>query len=130
MKAPNSVLSGYGTKVFEVMSRLVFEHPAIERRAINPGQGFADADGPVGICKAAAAALVEGPNQFPRRLARRPLRETARAPDHLRSGRVSIKVASIESKSILSCPLTTRRRHWCRPERSSIYRWPRYERSW
>ena len=108
MKAPNSVLSGYGTTVFEVMSRLVFEHPAIERRAINPGQAFADTDRPVGICKAAAAALVESPNQFPRRLARRPLRETARAPDHLRSGRVSMKVVGIESKSTCFCPLMTR----------------------
>ena len=44
------------------MSRLAMEH-----QTINPGQGFADADGPAGISKAAVAALVGGPNQFPRK---------------------------------------------------------------
>ena len=35
VKEPNSVLSSYGTTVFEVMSRLAVEHDAI-----NLGQGF------------------------------------------------------------------------------------------
>ena len=37
MKAVNSVLGGYGTTVFELMSRL-----AIENNSINLGQGFPD----------------------------------------------------------------------------------------
>ena len=41
MKPANAVLSGYGTTIFEVMSRL-----AIEVEAINLGQGFPDEDGP------------------------------------------------------------------------------------
>ena len=44
MKAPNSVLSGYGTTVFEVMSRLAMEHGSI-----NLGQGFPDQDDPAGV---------------------------------------------------------------------------------
>ncbi len=60
VKAANSVLSGYGTTVFEVMSRLAIEH-----RAINLGQGFPDEDGPADILQAAADALIAGPNQYP-----------------------------------------------------------------
>ena len=60
MKAPNSVLSSYGTTVFEVMSRLANEH-----QSINLGQGFPDEDGPADILEAAARAIVEGPNQYP-----------------------------------------------------------------
>ena len=60
MKSPNSVLSSYGTTVFEVMSRLAIEHDAI-----NLGQGFPDTDGPADILQAAADALVAGPNQYP-----------------------------------------------------------------
>ncbi len=60
MKQPNSVLSSYGTTVFEVMSRLAMEHDAI-----NLGQGFPDTDGPADILDAAAAALIQGPNQYP-----------------------------------------------------------------
>jgi aspartate/methionine/tyrosine aminotransferase len=60
VKAPNSVLSSYGTTVFEVMSRLAMEH-----QAINLGQGFPDEDGPADILQAAAEAIVEGPNQYP-----------------------------------------------------------------
>ncbi len=60
MKAANSVFSGLGTTVFEVMSRL-----AIECDAINLGQGFPDEDGPEDVRRAAAEAAVEGPNQYP-----------------------------------------------------------------
>ena len=49
----NSVLSSYGTTVFEVMSRLAIEH-----RAINLGQGFPDQDGPADILEAGARALI------------------------------------------------------------------------
>ncbi len=60
VKAANSILSGYGTTVFEVMSRLAMEHGAI-----NLGQGFPDTDGPIEVRRKAAEALLEMPNQYP-----------------------------------------------------------------
>lgn len=60
MKAANSVLSGYGTTVFEVMSRLAMEH-----ETINLGQGFPDEDGPESIKRALDQATREKPNQYP-----------------------------------------------------------------
>ena len=60
MKPANSVLSGLGTTVFEVMSRLAIEHGSI-----NLGQGFPDEDGPEDVRRAAADAVVAGPNQYP-----------------------------------------------------------------
>ena len=60
MKAPNEVFSGQGTTIFTVMSAL-----AVEEGAINLGQGFPDEDGPEEIRRAAAQALLEGPNQYP-----------------------------------------------------------------
>ncbi|WP_259782905.1 aminotransferase [Aestuariispira ectoiniformans] len=60
MKPANSVLSGYGTTIFEVMSRL-----AVDCGAINLGQGFPDEDGPEDLRRIAADALMDGPNQYP-----------------------------------------------------------------
>lgn len=60
MKPANSILSGYGTTVFEVMSRLAIEHGSI-----NLGQGFPDEDGPADVRRLAAEALEAGPNQYP-----------------------------------------------------------------
>jgi len=60
MKPANSVFAGYGTSVFEVMSRLAIKHGTI-----NLGQGFPDEDGPEDIRRAAAEAVIEGPNQYP-----------------------------------------------------------------
>ena len=60
MKPANSILSGYGTTVFEVMSRLAIEHGSI-----NLGQGFPDEDGPADVRRVAAEALESGPNQYP-----------------------------------------------------------------
>lgn len=60
MKPANKVLSGYGTTVFEVMSRLAAEHGAV-----NLGQGFPDRDGPADILERASEALIRGPNQYP-----------------------------------------------------------------
>ncbi len=74
MKAPNSVLSGYGTTVFEVMSRLAMEH-----QAINLGQGFPDRDGPADMLKVAAEALTAGPNQYPPMLGLPALRQAVAA---------------------------------------------------
>jgi len=60
LKPANTLLSGYGTTIFEVMSRLANEHGAI-----NLGQGFPDEDGPSDLRRKAAQALLDGPNQYP-----------------------------------------------------------------
>ena len=44
MRAFNSTLAGFGTTVFEVMSRLAKEH-----QTINLGQGFPDQEGPAAM---------------------------------------------------------------------------------
>jgi aspartate/methionine/tyrosine aminotransferase len=60
MKPANSVLSGLGTTVFEVMSRLAMQHDAV-----NLGQGFPDGRGPEDVLAKAAEAVVDGWNQYP-----------------------------------------------------------------
>lgn len=74
MKQANTILSGYGTTVFEVMSRLAMEH-----KSINLGQGFPDEDGPMDVRQAAADALMEGPNQYPPMLGIPELRQAVAA---------------------------------------------------
>ena len=60
MKPANSILSGYGTTVFEVMSRLAIEHGTI-----NLGQGFPDEEGPEAVKRMVDTATREFPNQYP-----------------------------------------------------------------
>jgi len=60
MRPANSVLSGYGTTIFEVMSRLAAEHDAV-----NLGQGFPEGDSPQDVLQAASDALLNGWNQYP-----------------------------------------------------------------
>ena len=60
MKAGNSVLSGFGTTIFEVMSRLAQEHGAV-----NLGQGFPDGNGPEDVVEAGVDYLRNGVNQYP-----------------------------------------------------------------
>ncbi|OUR77065.1 aminotransferase [Alphaproteobacteria bacterium 46_93_T64] len=60
VKQANDVLSGFGTTIFEVMSKLAIKH-----KAINLGQGFPDEDGPDDVRRMAAKGLIEGPNQYP-----------------------------------------------------------------
>lgn len=60
MQPQNSLLSATGTTIFTVMSALAVEHGAI-----NLGQGFPDYDGPPDVLQAAAAALLDGRNQYP-----------------------------------------------------------------
>ncbi len=60
MKSPNTILDEYGTTIFTVMSALATEH-----NAINLGQGFPDTDGPEPVRRAAADAIMNGPNQYP-----------------------------------------------------------------
>lgn len=60
MQPQNHLLSAIGTTIFTVMSALATEHGAI-----NLGQGFPDYDGPSDVIHAAAAALLDGRNQYP-----------------------------------------------------------------
>lgn len=60
MKPVNSVLSLYGTTIFEVMSVLAREHGAI-----NLGQGFPDMDGPDEMKDRANQHMRETLNQYP-----------------------------------------------------------------
>jgi N-succinyldiaminopimelate aminotransferase len=60
MKPVNSLMSGLGTTVFEVMSALAREH-----QSVNLGQGFPDDKGPEEVRAAAADYLLGGHNQYP-----------------------------------------------------------------
>jgi N-succinyldiaminopimelate aminotransferase len=60
MKPANTVLSSYGTTIFEVMSRLAAQHDAV-----NLGQGFPEGESPRDVLEAAADALLDGWNQYP-----------------------------------------------------------------
>lgn len=60
MKPANSVLSSYGTTIFEVMSRLAAEHGAV-----NLGQGFPEGLEPPFLLKAAARSIIEESQQYP-----------------------------------------------------------------
>ncbi len=60
MKPVNQVLSGYGTTVFEMMSRLAVEHGSI-----NLGQGFPDEEGPESMKSVAYEATRDFSNQYP-----------------------------------------------------------------
>jgi N-succinyldiaminopimelate aminotransferase len=53
-------LRGFGTTIFAEMSAL-----AVEKDAINLGQGFPDTDGPVEVLEAAVQAIRSGQNQYP-----------------------------------------------------------------
>ena len=56
----NPRLHGFGTTVFAEMSAL-----AQKTGAVNLGQGFPDTDGPREVAEVAAAAVMNGPNQYP-----------------------------------------------------------------
>ncbi len=60
MKTGNTVLSGFGTTIFEVMSRLAQQHDAV-----NLGQGFPDGNGPPDVVETAIDYLQNGINQYP-----------------------------------------------------------------
>ncbi len=60
MKPANSILSSFGTTIFETMSRLAQAHGAV-----NLGQGFPEGLEPADVAAKAAEAVVKGPNQYP-----------------------------------------------------------------
>lgn len=60
MKSGNSILSSYGTTIFETMSRL-----AVQNGAVNLGQGFPEGLECQEVIEAAAKAVLAGPHQYP-----------------------------------------------------------------
>ena len=74
MKPANSVLSGYGTTIFEVMSRLAAAHGAV-----NLGQGFPEGLEPADVLDVAAQAVSEGPHQYPSMMGITALRQAVAA---------------------------------------------------
>ena len=105
MKQANTILSGYGTTVFEVMSRLAMEH-----ESINLGQGFPDEDGPADVRQVAADALMEGPNQYPPMLGIPELRQAVAAHDEHHYGldvdwQSEVMVASGATEVLTGCML-------------------------
>ena len=60
VKPGNSVLSSYGTTIFETMSRQAAEHGAV-----NLGQGFPEGLEPPALLDRLARAAAEGPHQYP-----------------------------------------------------------------
>lgn len=76
MKAFNSTLAGFGTTVFEVMSRLAMQH-----KTINLGQGFPDEEGPAPMLQALDDATRQFPNQYPPMMGVPELRQAVAAHD-------------------------------------------------
>ena len=60
MKSGNSLLSSYGTTIFETMSQLALRHGAI-----NLGQGFPEGLEPPELLERLAEAAANGPHQYP-----------------------------------------------------------------
>lgn len=77
MKPANSVLTSYGTTIFEVMSRLAADHGAV-----NLGQGFPEGLEPPALIAAAARAVTAGPHQYPSMMGIPALRQAV--ADHAR----------------------------------------------
>ena len=105
MKQANNILSGYGTTVFEVMSRLAIEH-----QSINLGQGFPDEDGPEDVRQLAADALMAGPNQYPPMLGIPELRQAVAAHGQHHYGldvdwQTEVMVASGATEVLTGCML-------------------------
>ena len=105
MKGANDILSGYGTTVFEVMSRLAIEH-----QTINLGQGFPDTDGPEDVREMAAKAVLEGPNQYPPMLGIPELRQAVAAHNQRFYGvevdwQTEVMVTSGATESLAACML-------------------------
>lgn len=76
MKPFNAAFAATGTTIFTVMSALARDHGAI-----NLGQGFPDRDGPPAMRQRAAAATIEGPNQYPPMMGLAALRQAVAAHD-------------------------------------------------
>ncbi|WP_368416096.1 aminotransferase [Falsiroseomonas sp.] len=103
MKPQNDLLSATGTTIFTVMSALATEHGAI-----NLGQGFPDYDGPSDVIHAAAAALLDGRNQYPPMTGVPELREAVAAANRRFYGlevdpKTEVVVTSGATEAITAC---------------------------
>ncbi|WP_237216304.1 aminotransferase [Falsiroseomonas oryziterrae] len=103
MKSQNDLLSATGTTIFTVMSALAVEHGAI-----NLGQGFPDYDGPSDVIHAAAAALLDGRNQYPPMTGLPELREAVAAANRRFYGlevdpKAEVVVTSGATEAITAC---------------------------
>jgi aspartate/methionine/tyrosine aminotransferase len=76
MKPANSILSSFGTTIFETMSRLAQAHGAV-----NLGQGFPEGLEPADVVAKAAEAVQNGPNQYPSMMGTPDLRQAIAAHD-------------------------------------------------
>ncbi len=76
MKTANSILSSFGTTIFETMSRLAQAHGAV-----NLGQGFPEGLEPADVVAKAAEAVSHGPNQYPSMMGIPELRQAIAAHD-------------------------------------------------
>jgi len=76
MKPANSVLSSFGTTIFETMSRLAQAHGAV-----NLGQGFPEGLEPADVVARAAEAVTSGPNQYPSMMGTPELRQAIAVHD-------------------------------------------------
>ncbi len=74
MKSGNSILSSYGTTIFETMSRLAVQH-----QAVNLGQGFPEGLECPQVIEACIRATREGPHQYPSMMGTPELRQAIAA---------------------------------------------------
>lgn len=105
MKAGNSILSSYGTSIFEAMSALAREHAAV-----NLGQGFPDDRGRLDLRKAAADYVIDGHNQYPPMMGLPALRQAVAAHDRRFYGlevdwQTEVLVTSGATEALFDCYL-------------------------
>ncbi|RAU23262.1 aminotransferase [Paramagnetospirillum kuznetsovii] len=103
MKPANSILSSFGTTIFETMSRLAQAHGAV-----NLGQGFPEGLEPAEVVAKAAEALTSGPNQYPSMMGTPELRAAIGAHDKRFYGldldpMAEVMVTSGATEALASC---------------------------
>jgi N-succinyldiaminopimelate aminotransferase len=77
MKPTNPLFTGMPVTIFETMSRLAAEHGAV-----NLGQGFPEGMEPDWVLRAAAEAVLQGPNQYPSMMGIADLRRAVAEANH------------------------------------------------
>jgi N-succinyldiaminopimelate aminotransferase len=100
---PNAQLAASGTTIFEAMSALARTH-----QAVNLGQGFPDDPGPLALRQAAAAYLVDGPNQYPPMMGLPILRQAVAAHEQrfyqlARDWQTDVLITSGATEALLDC---------------------------
>lgn len=103
MKAANTILSSYGTTIFEVMSGLALQHGAV-----NLGQGTPEGLEPQDIIAKAAEAMRDGPQQYPSMWGVPELRQAIAAHDRAYYGleldwRTEVMITSGATEALADC---------------------------